>query len=196
MIDKISSLCVQKLLDEKMIDFDTMDIYLFGFQLLFASIFKLLGFLIIGLALGVFWELFLFLIAFSTLRLNAGGFHSTSYYKCFLVSLSFSLIGLKASAFAYENFDFYYLFIILVMTLFLVFKYAPVESSNKPLSSQEKIKYKKSSRAYVTIISLILLVFYFIKTEWILYYYIFSMGFFIESLTLINFSRLIPQKNF
>lgn len=141
MVNKLSSLCVQRLLDENIIEFDSMEKYLYLFKLLIGGLLKGIGFCLIGIIFNIVLELLIFLIGFYSLRLSVGGFRVDSYLKYFIYTLCFSLIGINLAIIGSDYLGVCFLSISCLIGVILIFIKAPIE--NRPLTSKEKIIYKK-----------------------------------------------------
>lgn len=75
MINQMACYIVKKMKRNNVIDEDNMELYIFGIEILLITIIKYLGLFIIALLLGVVKEAITFIIAFSMLRIQAGGVH-------------------------------------------------------------------------------------------------------------------------
>ena len=62
-----------------------MEVYEYGLTLLIGTIGKIIGFIIIGVLTGLLKEILVFIIFFSGLRLQAGGYHAKTALNCFWV---------------------------------------------------------------------------------------------------------------
>lgn len=116
--------------------------------------------LIISFAMAViFREVYstiLFFLLYIPIRKYAGGFHASSNEKCILFSSSVVLgIILLSKVLKVCNYDRNLVFTIDCMLMIYVNIAAPVETSNKKISFNERRRYKK----YIHIITLIHLIF-------------------------------------
>src|SRR5690606_22865170 len=87
MTDLVCRLTLKKLFDSNIINEEDMEVYEYGLTLLIGTISKIIGFIIIGLLTGLLMEILVFIIFFSGLRLQAGGYHAKTVLNCFLGSL-------------------------------------------------------------------------------------------------------------
>lgn len=77
---------VKYMVSEKMIQTEDEEVYVYALQ---SVVEKLLGtavILVISLIFDLFLQTVFFLVCFSQLRKNTGGFHMKHFYSCFLVS--------------------------------------------------------------------------------------------------------------
>lgn len=193
MIDSLSRYITQRLVNNNIIDFDDIDIYIYGFQLFFATLFKGIGLLIIGATLGYIKEILVFIATFSVLRVYAGGYHSPSYLKCFIITVIFTLISiLGGELLTYLN-HFYLTLGILIIATILILIYAPVDSENRPLTESEHKRYRKISIFIIMLQVLIIILLYNFKEQLILYCNIASISILIEALTLKNYKDVFRK---
>lgn len=85
-------LTLKKLLENNIINEEDAEVYEYGLILLIGTLLKIIGFAAVGLITGYMKEIVVFLIFFSGLRIQAGGYHAKSVLNCFLGSLA--LIGI------------------------------------------------------------------------------------------------------
>lgn len=128
----------------KTLDYDD-EIYIYGLEAVISTIIDTIIVLAVALVLDALPEALVFLIVFSLLRLFTGGYHAKSYLGCG--------VALMISFFTYLGFIrllnsehmLLYFIIMWGISLFLIFKYAPIDNINKPLDNNEKKLFKKKS---------------------------------------------------
>lgn len=138
------------------------DIYVYGLTAIFSYAINLSLTLLVGLTLGIPFEMLMFLIPFAVLRASSGGYHAKTWWGCVLASLfivfavSFLLlIDLDSASLPLT-------LALIIASAVLTFVLAPVAHSNRPLSKDDTIKFKKRARVTVigfSITSLVLLIF-------------------------------------
>lgn len=185
MIDRISAKIVETLIENKVIPNEDQDVYLYGLQLLISTTAKGLGLMIIAILLGFVKETFVFIITFMLLRINAGGYHSHSYLRCFAATVCFVAASIAIVETIGNYNSIYILLAILGMANLLVFLYAPADTPNKPLIGYEIKMYRKRSIVVVGIGSLIILGVYSLNNMLLPYCSVAALGFLIESITLM-----------
>ncbi|WP_073150466.1 accessory gene regulator ArgB-like protein [Paramaledivibacter caminithermalis] len=197
MIDKICRTITQKLVKNNIIKFEDHDIYMYGLQLFIVSIFKGIGIFAIAYGLGRIKEAAIFIIAFGILRINAGGYHFSTYFRCFIVTILtmttfrcfiVTILTMTISIILAIFITPYNTFItipILAISILLVLQYAPVDTPNKPLSNKEYRIYRKRSIVTILLESLIILAVYILKKELSIYCNIATIAILNESLTLM-----------
>lgn len=98
------------------------------------------------------------LIAMSIYRTQAGGFHLDGHISCFVVSaLIFCGTGLLAQAMANLPIvlQYYTYALIFIFNMIIIDKYAPADTQNIPIISEERRKRKKIG-SYVAVTALLL----------------------------------------
>lgn len=83
MLLKISSLLTNYFIKKKIIDTSKKEIMLYGFQLTLSTLASSLSILLISASSNVIYGI-IFLIYFMPIRFFLGGYHATSYARCFL----------------------------------------------------------------------------------------------------------------
>lgn len=164
------------LLKSKAIDGADREIYEYGLELLISTIMELLAVITVSLLIGRFFETVLFLIPFCFLRTYAGGFHAKTHLRCFLTLAS--VYAVFISCFLISNINAVKLLTVaftLFSTIVIIF-YSPVESENKPLGTEEKLRYRKISITASTAVTFLIAVI-FILPVMIDAYLVFSISF-------------------
>lgn len=88
-------------------------------------------------------EMVIWLICFTVLRVNIGGYHSKSYIVCMILSIT---LGCSAILFYPILISLKIIMIVFsVLLLYVVIKIAPVLNVNHPISTNKKKKVKKLS---------------------------------------------------
>ena len=153
MLNKIAYKIANKLLANKAIKEEVLDIYVYGLELLLSSIFSAGVIITIGARLGRFPETVAFLLTFSVLRSFTGGYHANSYWTCSVITLS--VFGIVIILSEIINVQLFWYGILTVIGILLLLIFAPVDNPNKRLTAVQKQKFKIISLAvFMTIIIL------------------------------------------
>jgi len=118
-------------------------LYLFGIQQGLTNILNLVTTVIIGLVLGVLWQMLLFMAAYIPLRSFAGGYHAKTPLRCYILSVL--LLTAIALAIKYVDLHIYFQLGLLISASITVFLLSPVGNENKPLDELEKKIYKRKT---------------------------------------------------
>ncbi len=131
----------------------------FGLELLLGTLFKIFIITILAYCLGILKETLIITITAGSLRLASGGEHCSEYYRCLVGgSICFLLLGWGVRSlnhlWYYSNIDSIVLplTIIFLITIFALWKYAPGDTANKPITKEDEIaRYKKWSLIMATL---------------------------------------------
>ncbi len=184
MIDRLSKKITQRLLDKQIISFDDWEVYMYGLQVIISGIAKFTGLMIIAWVLGWIIEAIVFITAFSLLRINAGGFHTDTYLKCFLVTSVITILSIWIVKNYFISSLFIYTAIILFSVGILVLFYAPVDTPNKRMVGNEKKIFKMRSIIVLMLEISIIVTTYFINPMLLVFCNIAAMAMIFEGITL------------
>lgn len=165
-------------LKNNIIEEEDKEIYQYGLEIFTSTFIGMLIVLTIGIFTHQIFETTIFYIVFATIRVYAGGYHASTYFRCKLFfTLNFILI-LSLSVF-FSRFE-VSLIIILPLNIwgfYTIEKYAPMENKNKSLTNADKKKYKKLSIWLYCFWSFMGMVLFFINIRifWIITLSIFSV---------------------
>ncbi|PKM93595.1 MAG: hypothetical protein CVU84_14590 [Firmicutes bacterium HGW-Firmicutes-1] len=162
-----------------------IEVYKYGLELMISSIVNMLVMIGLSLALSCFKEAILYILFFAILRISAGGYHASTHFKCLLL---YSLIMFPIIRFIEilkVGLNSHFVLLVCCVSIFCVFRYAPVDSENKPLNKKEYYLFKKSSRNTVLIQSTILILLVLLINDIFIYILSCSAGMFVESITLL-----------
>ena len=128
------------------IESDKSEFYVYGMTLMISSTVTLLATLLLGFVFHVINSVLVFLLFFVSVRIFSGGYHSSSYLRCFLTFMlmqgSFIVIqrNLPERAVLPST------LIISLISLFLIFKFSPVSHPNAPKRASDWFRFKRLSR--------------------------------------------------
>ncbi|AKN32905.1 accessory gene regulator AgrB [Clostridium carboxidivorans P7] len=194
MIYKLSRKIAKDMVNNNIVKFGDYEIYLYGIQSIISSIVDILVILIISAFWGQALYSVIFIIFFCTLRINAGGYHASSYFKCliFITSINFLAIALVNNVKVIKSP--YFIIASLLFSIFLILKYCPVDTPNKPLNSEEKQLCRRRSIITFIIQSIIILSIYFIKSSFGKYCSIAALALLSETMLLLPISNMFKKK--
>ena len=154
LISKLSKRIAAGLKHSSIIKEDDVELYAYGFYILISKLLFFIIALIFGAILNIVFESIVFYVSFSIIRAYAGGVHADKEWKCFLytsVSIIMCALGIKILI-NVEPTTFFVSMLIISSIIIVVF--SPLDTKEKPLSTEEKEKY--------SIISLVVLLIYMI----------------------------------
>ncbi len=121
-------------------------LYLYAYEILINQTINIL----IAIALAILFRaplsVFVFLIAYIPLRAFCGGHHAKTNEGCIIVSAIMICIICVTVQMLPGNANDIIPPIAFLISGLMIFKYAPVPDSNKPLSDEEIVRYRKISR--------------------------------------------------
>lgn len=141
---KLSEILCNFLIKTNTIDIDHIDIYIYGFELIFSFIISTLLIVSIGIILNQIIPTFFFMIVFILVRQFTGGLHANTYFKCQLYTLFFYVFVILLSVHTTMN-SIYAFVISLPIEIIILYYIAPIDNKYKPLTSHEKRKHRKTS---------------------------------------------------
>lgn len=121
------------------------ELYRYGFNQGFTMVFNVITTLIIGCVFGMVIQSIVFLMAYIPLRSYAGGYHASTPWRCYFISLILMIVVLaiiKLMSFSVIGSG-----VILGIGTIICVALAPVEDKNKPLDEAEQKVYKR--RTYI-----------------------------------------------
>jgi accessory gene regulator B len=114
----------------------------YGLEITIGALVKLICFLVLSLALGIFPQVITAVLASGVFRLAAGGAHCTAYYRC-LVSSLITFLGIGALARYLANYSLPLEIIVTSVTIWslvIVLRWAPADTPAKPVTSPAQRK--------------------------------------------------------
>lgn len=133
-----------KLVTNKVIEAEDKELYAFGLQQSLLILVNVLTTIVIGIIFGMILESVLFLVSYIPLRSFAGGYHSKTSLRCYLFSLTLTIVVL--AVIKYIIWTNIMIIAMLIIASVIILLLAPVEDSNKPLDQAEISIYKRRSR--------------------------------------------------
>ena len=115
----------------------------YGYELLITSSVGVLLLSVCAFVSGLYLAWIPFLIGFAPLRTVAGGYHAPTHALCYLVTTSIFCFCLAIAGIGLLSYI--HLLSIMVVSVFLVFLFAPVEARNKPLTKMKYARNRKRS---------------------------------------------------
>lgn len=137
---------------------DKIEEIMYGIEGIYLTITKSIIIFLCALILGIFKELLYLLIAFNFIRLFAFGMHANKSWICLIFSSTVFLTGAFLCKYITINKEILYVLYLLI--LIIMFKYAPSDTVKRPL-------IKKKKRTMYKVLSIIVTITYFIITLFI-----------------------------
>lgn len=166
MITALSKRITYFFYSKKVITFDTIEIYQYGFEIIISTIIGFFITIMIGVLFRMIWLSLLYYIIFVVLRQFTGGYHAKTYFKCnlvFAVTTVFIFL-LTKMAIVSEIYTIGIHSLLLFFSIITVWFGTPVENKNKPLSEKQKYYNHLAGFILTVILSIISGLLYYRKT--------------------------------
>lgn len=128
---------------------DDYEIYSYGTECMLNELFSDILLIITALVFHKTFEMILWMLFFTPLRIHLGGMHASSHLKCILSSILLSYLCIFSYPFVIEIPAL--MGIILVVSFFIVYKVAPVVHPNHPVSETRMLQMRMRALAIILI---------------------------------------------
>lgn len=143
MLEKLIDISTNYLIHNQVIDEDDRDVYEYGFHSLYNNIIDIVSIVIIALFFYSVPQTIVYHISFVLLRNTAGGYHTKTHLRCFIMSTTILLVSL----FVITRVASPVLSIGLAcLSTILIWVKAPIEHENNPMSKEKYHRMKILSR--------------------------------------------------
>jgi|GEM_PF-416957 len=141
----------------------------FGLELLLGSTLEFALIMALACFFGIFRETLILVLTAGILRLVSGGEHCRAYYRCLIGgTVFFLLMGWLVkwlnSIITYRNIVLLVI-ISFIAVLVVIWKYAPGETENKPLTEKDKVRGKRLSFAVAGIFFVVVILLSILKVD-------------------------------
>lgn len=144
------------LINYEIIGKEDEEIYRYGFEMLIYFIVNLSIAVFIGILFHKFIHTLLFLGCYCTIRQFTGGYHANSYTKCTLIFTIIYLVTVLLTNNLEVDKMKIPLLVLLIISLIIIYRFAPLDHRNKPLSEEEKKQYKNVAINLVKVIGMLI----------------------------------------
>lgn len=170
MLDNIANYLTNWLINHNAATKDNYETIKYGIMLIISSANCIFSILAISLITSCFIEGILFLFLFMTLRTKCGGYHCSSYLKCWLFTNLIFLIYLLLAKHTYFEGAIVATLLLLGFSIFTVYKFAPIINKNNPKTKKQIEKKKTIARETMIIYSSLIIIFLLMFDNLFLYY--------------------------
>lgn len=146
MLNKVSVQLSKFLLYKIKGDKQEEDIYTYGFELIISTIGFFVSIVTISTILSDFVSGLVFLVTFVPLRLFTGGYHATTYSRCFILSNLTYLLVLSIKNLLWEYVVYPYWYCLLFVTYIFIIVKAPIKNLAQPINVYKKKRCKKITK--------------------------------------------------
>lgn len=167
MIGKLASKTAEHFIERPNTCYDKIEIYTYGFFVLYSNIIFLLLSMLLGAVLGVFLQGIIFYVAFFSIRQYAGGYHASTETRCEVMS-TLSILACIVVIRLSKTYDFQFaLLVVSVVSAVCIVTLCPLDTPEKPLSEKELKYFRKISWLILSIIALVAIISYFVRSQWL-----------------------------
>lgn len=200
-IEKLSKIIAAGISKNISMDSDKEEVIAYGAFIFMQTIISILMVVVFGIVFNVLLEALIISFASATLRKFSGGAHATSPVSCAIIGMIvFGLLAILVKH-CIINLDFLFIAIVMILcfvfTYYIMYKYSPVGTENKPLNNENKRKRLKEKSikliVYLFIANISLIILY-VQTRQILLLNIaicITVGIVWQSVTLVSLGHNI-----
>lgn len=163
MINHLSKSIALFFAKKNIISRDELDSYIYGFQIIFSTIFNYSVIVLIMIYTGKFIETVIYICSVFTLRHHTGGYHAKTPMRCCLLSAFVYILVLFALNLTTYTYGIVCAILLLIPSFICILKFAPIVHKNNPVSDKSLKYHKKYSVLFSVLIVLITIVFILIK---------------------------------
>lgn len=127
------------------------DTYEYCFQVLLMNILNYGTVILLAIICRCLIETIFYVIGFSIIRKQAGGYHSSTPFRCYLLSVVNYLIFILVVILIPTTWINAITLVMITITFLIIWRFAPIADKNKPFSIGEYERYKRNSRLIISI---------------------------------------------
>lgn len=143
MINYLTNNITEYFCSNNIITDDEKDIYIYGLQLIISSVVGIILIIFLGFILNNIINSILFLVTFISIRMYSGGYHANSYIKCNVSLVIIYLLSIGVISIIPYNYILIMYISMIILTIYIIIKYSPVDNENKKLTNNQKKRNKK-----------------------------------------------------
>lgn len=162
MFERVSNGFANKLANILLMDKDKKEIVAYGAYAVLDIAWSIAAVMLFGLVFKVFYEALLFSFIVAWLRKFSGGVHASTPNRCaFLGAATAVGLSVMLNNISTGKLTYIYSFLCVLIAFVIVYKFAPVQSENKPIRTKEKrIRMHKQSIRVLFINTAIIILLY------------------------------------
>ncbi len=145
MLNLLSKNIAQFFCEKNIIPLDEINSYAYGYEIMIMSAINWGIIVAIMFVTESYLETISYISVIILMRHHTGGYHAETHLICGIISIASYIIVLFASACLPQNIVAYFIFATIFISFCIVFKYAPVEHKNNPVSKSSIKKHRLCS---------------------------------------------------
>ncbi len=158
-MNKLANRLAEKLVNNGA-DLENVEIYAYAIECLLNTTFIFSILLILGAIFSRFLITLFWIIFFLPIRHHSGGLHASNHIGCVIFSVSIGTLCMFAASWL-SSYD-WIIYVGLVLSIAIIFAFAPVIHSNHPLSEEKIQRTKKAARIIILIETALVLIMHFL----------------------------------
>ena len=167
MIGKLALKTAESFIKRPNTCYDKIEIYQYGFFVLYSNILFLLLTMLLGAVFGVFLQGIIFYVVFFSIRQYAGGYHASTFTRCEVMSTLSILVCLVVTKLS-KTYDFQFtLLVVSAVSALCIAVLCPLDTPEKPLSEKEFKYFRNISCSILSAISIVVIMAYFVRLKWL-----------------------------
>lgn len=196
MYKKLSIQITKKLIASKIIPAEDAEIYYYSFEVMLSTFVSLLTIVVWAIIFKQLHNSLYFLAGFFISRTISGGYHANTHTICFLLTQLIFITFLCLVTFVDISNIKLILCMVMIFSNFIILLIAPIDNKNKKFSENEYQRYKKKSKVFI-LISTVMLPFLCLNDFIAEKSFYFCLGVFSVSIMLIfgKAKNIIESKN-
>lgn len=157
MYKKIAIGLTETFIRRNILDEEKREICTYGFEMIIANLTYFLIFIATAVVTKTVLDSFCFWLGLFLIRRIAGGHHSDSYFSCHCLSMFNHILFIVSIKFIPMNVFHYCSYSFLIVAIFSLLLFAPVDHKNKPFIKTEFARFRKYSLIYSFILTIVTL---------------------------------------
>ena len=149
MIARMSRKLSLLFISHEIIPAEDKEVYEYSFEVLLSMLVSFVVLFTIAIVTGTVANTMVYLAGFMPLRVVAGGYHAKTHFRCLVILMCAYVAFLLLQHMILTAFLMYVIVFSTIVSVILVFIFAPADDSNKPMTEAEKIFSKKKSRILI-----------------------------------------------
>jgi len=143
---------------------DQIEVFTYGFMVIWGFIFKIILMVSLAYIFNIIIPIIILTLTFSSLRIIAGGYHLKTYNRCMIISALQFIVSALIIKHTYQYWPiqniYSLLFFCVLTTLYIIFRYIPRDTPNKPIIDPLQIKkFKRWSLYYLIAWTVVMTIF-------------------------------------
>ena len=163
MFTKQSEKLANMLIEKEISKDEDKEIIIYGLSTGIELLFNIITTLALGFIWGLVFESILFLFSFSLIRTYAGGYHCQKAINCYFFSSGIVILVLAIVKFTPSKYILKISIFILLISVPVILKLAPVETPTKLLDEMEKKYFRKKTVLHLSVESIVITILYISK---------------------------------